>query len=534
MTFDNINQNVFGFTALVVSLVALLTTVLQVLQQYFSSADGYRRCAPSVMGLWAQGTHRKLRLREFRIEVVFETPVIFVAKPSNMRGPIPGRTIHYIDGTETSYTNTRVLQPMAQKQEEMESTARVHTADDEKASWVTFLSALQLQEKLSREWDAEMRTLKPLRDGCTRPQDREYVLTVGLQGKTRSWEFIPSSITKPYAKSAICHLVEMMSMLGLYWKVFGQSIWNLRAEGNGFILTSTTVHGLGVMVAFASTDTPSFRANRVIPCVAIKQLAFGTVPNIFEDGSYLDREKETQSLELVFGSPEDVEITLESLGCQVETLKRYKKDRKQIFSVSFEIIDMLSKVFRIRGSNFRMLPNPTADSWLKNIGAKASWRITSIMEVFQKRLASFITTEGLPYENPLSKISTQWKRITELNCGDEAELGLEAREAIHDALDKQTTFLLSIRQVDVLNILVAHVAKVMEVLENPVSPLNIIVLANKEVAFMTYYFQEIRPAVVGNTGTKTEQDEKNLIWISLIFRMLCWMLLHDFLIRRIR
>lgn len=43
---DNINQNIFGVVALVVSLVALVTTVLQVLQQYFSSAEGYRRCMP--------------------------------------------------------------------------------------------------------------------------------------------------------------------------------------------------------------------------------------------------------------------------------------------------------------------------------------------------------------------------------------------------------------------------------------------------------------------------------------------------------
>lgn len=42
--FDNLNQNIFGLVALLVSLVALLTTVLQVLQQYFSSAEGYRRC----------------------------------------------------------------------------------------------------------------------------------------------------------------------------------------------------------------------------------------------------------------------------------------------------------------------------------------------------------------------------------------------------------------------------------------------------------------------------------------------------------
>jgi hypothetical protein len=50
-SFDNLSQNVFGLVALIVSLVALVTTVLQVLQQYYSSAEGYRRCAASVMGL---------------------------------------------------------------------------------------------------------------------------------------------------------------------------------------------------------------------------------------------------------------------------------------------------------------------------------------------------------------------------------------------------------------------------------------------------------------------------------------------------
>jgi hypothetical protein len=41
---DTVNQNILGLVALLVSLVALVTTVLQVLQQYFSSAEGYRRC----------------------------------------------------------------------------------------------------------------------------------------------------------------------------------------------------------------------------------------------------------------------------------------------------------------------------------------------------------------------------------------------------------------------------------------------------------------------------------------------------------
>lgn len=326
------SQNTLALSALIISLVALFTTVLQVLQQYYSSAEGYRRCADSVMGLWSKGTHRKLRFQEFRIEVVFETPVIFTAHPENKRGPIHGRAIYYIDGTEKSYNNTRVLGPQAQEKVAAEATARVHTADDERASWVTLLSTLQLKESVSRKWDLEYRKKWPPR---TRPCTiglPNYPLAVGLQSKTRSWDFIPSSITKPYATSAMCHLVEMMAMLGLYWKAFDQSTWNLRAEGNGFILTSTTVHGLGVMVVFATTGKSTFEDRRVIPCEAIKDLPFGTVPNIFDNLEYLNKDKDTQSVELVFGTPEEVNNTLESLGCQADALRKYNKDHKHIFS----------------------------------------------------------------------------------------------------------------------------------------------------------------------------------------------------------
>jgi len=329
MGFGSIDQNVFGLIALIISLVALATTTLQVLQQYFSSAEGYRRCAESVMGLWAKGTHRKLRAYEFRVEVVFDTPVIFTSEPTNNRGPIKERPIHYIDGTDDSYRDTRVLLPSAQDAAEKDAATRVHTADDERASWVTLLSTLQISESKSREWDEKQRRANPRSITVKAP---EYKLAVGLQRKTRSWDFIPSSITKPYATSAICHLVEMMAMLGLYWKSFDQSTWNLRAEGNGFILTSTTVHGLGVMVAFATTGKAHFLDRRTIPCREVKELAFGVVPNIFDNELYQARETDAQPLNLVFGTNEEVSATLESLGCLSETLRRYETDHKHIFS----------------------------------------------------------------------------------------------------------------------------------------------------------------------------------------------------------
>lgn len=70
----------------------------------------------------------------------------------------------------------------------MDAVRRVHTADDERASWVTLLSSLQLLESESRAWEERSR--------CTargqRYEEPVYTLSVGLQRKTRSWDFMVS------------------------------------------------------------------------------------------------------------------------------------------------------------------------------------------------------------------------------------------------------------------------------------------------------------------------------------------------------
>lgn len=49
-----------ALTALIIAVIALVTSVLQALQQYESTADGYRRCQAPVMGEWSRFTHRHL------------------------------------------------------------------------------------------------------------------------------------------------------------------------------------------------------------------------------------------------------------------------------------------------------------------------------------------------------------------------------------------------------------------------------------------------------------------------------------------
>lgn len=66
--------------ALIVSLVALVATAGQLLQQYFATADGYRRCQRSVMGpRWAAQTKLQWRWREFRFETLYCVPKLSVA-----------------------------------------------------------------------------------------------------------------------------------------------------------------------------------------------------------------------------------------------------------------------------------------------------------------------------------------------------------------------------------------------------------------------------------------------------------------------
>ena len=65
--------------ALVFALFFFLVATVQALGQYFSTADGYRRCKASLVGHWAHKVRLRWRWRQLRFESMFTTPVIFLA-----------------------------------------------------------------------------------------------------------------------------------------------------------------------------------------------------------------------------------------------------------------------------------------------------------------------------------------------------------------------------------------------------------------------------------------------------------------------
>jgi hypothetical protein len=321
-----------SIVALVVSLIALLGTVAQVAQQYYASAAGYSNCGLSVMGEWHKSKKRVFRLDELRFEVQFETPVMFVCHPSNTKGPVKGAPIHFVNGTPESLKETRTLLPKDDQKQRDQTKNRVHTADNERATWVTILSELQSMEKESQTWQLEQYGHNPPQSEQT--QFSDHTLAVALQAKNRSWDTMPTHVKKPYATTALCHLIEIAAMLGLHWQEFDRSTDRYRAEGNGYILTGSNVADLGIMFTFQICGKSRFRENRVIPVDEVKELCCGYVPTIFRDRNdnrrleFPDDEiKDWSNFQL--GSTNELAETFVLIGCNTNTANYFKSEKRR-------------------------------------------------------------------------------------------------------------------------------------------------------------------------------------------------------------
>ncbi|KAJ6438865.1 fungal hydrophobin domain-containing protein [Purpureocillium lavendulum] len=428
------DEVIVAVVALIVSVVALSATFMQVLQQYYASASGYSQCNEKVMGAWARTKSRRFSWEELRFEVQFDAPVIFVSPPNNRNGPILGAPIFFLDGTPPSMEATHTASAEMDLRKEYHARSvreRIHTADNERASWLSLLYAVQRMEAKSREWqqkryEERFEQLGPPAPGSgggsgsnnnininthTNTNDRNnndtiinnnnlcerekrektqqqglppallpqsppalrdcHTLTVALQRKRKSWDTMPASVSKPYATTTMCHLIEMMAALGVYWKEFDRRRDRYRGEGNGFMVLGERISDLGLMFSFQVYGECRFEANRVIPVDYIKELCFGYVPTIYREtfdqrrlGAPSDEVENLGSLQMA--SRREVAETLVVIGCNKNTVQYYLDDASittHLFPFSFEILGMLSQTFHIKQTYFTYIPNPTSDCW---------------------------------------------------------------------------------------------------------------------------------------------------------------------------
>jgi hypothetical protein len=304
------STDALALAALVVALVALANTISQVLQQYFATADGYRRCSKSVMGDWAKFTRRRFKWRELRFETIFATPVIFLdvaydLKLAQSQGTSPSVVV--LDGSKEmsewnglkdvgnhdmrwnrfgrlhrwhtepiesdqkpsvnrrktfskpSSTgikkflrqNTPLVGPenALEKFLSLDQDPNGNHLENEPVTWIPLMQSLQ-------QYSASL-----IGCGLTVFQDvgsgsllRGRILAPAVRVSKKSWDFMPSEINKPLALSNLRDVVTMIQYLGCRWTEFQPEKGILRAEGDGILITSAEVRSLGTVISFTKTD----------------------------------------------------------------------------------------------------------------------------------------------------------------------------------------------------------------------------------------------------------------------------------------
>lgn len=200
-----VSDTTISTVALAIALVALVTTVSQVIGQFLATADGYRRCQPSVMGRWAKLTRRKFRWSEMRFETIYRTPWFGLSQdePDDLFQP------HEFPVSRTTRTMPQLrldgsIESM--KATYCEPSVNISSGPNELVSWVRFIEALHASswgtvwkmkpaKSASNEknlWGivgANPRKLVPSvrlrREGCVLPD---------LKIQQRSWDFVPPEV----------------------------------------------------------------------------------------------------------------------------------------------------------------------------------------------------------------------------------------------------------------------------------------------------------------------------------------------------
>jgi hypothetical protein len=494
-------STITSLVALFISIVALVGTTAQVLQQYYASPAGYANCEERVMGEWSKSKRRRFRWGELRFEVQFEAPVLFVCPPSNQKGPVKNEPVHIVTGEKQSLQATRALLP-ADEDMQRNMVVRgtdVHTADNERASWVTLLSELQNMEKESRDWQLKEYGRNPP-DGKRQASVEDHGVAIAVQAKKRSWDTMPNHVQKPYATTTICHLLEIAAMLGIYWREFDRSKDKYRAEGNGYILTGTKVSELGITFTFQLSGKRRFMENRVIPVHEVKELCCGTLSTIFRenrDDRMLELLEESKDLSwLQLGSMNEIAESLILMGCNTNTANYFRVGDKKnthlfpgksstswkpltglswlytcdhsnantmFLTVAFELVGMLGKPLHIRNTCFRMVPNPTPCHWDKKF-----FSLRRMMKELRVRLMDDDLVGQSIRVQRLSNLADSIERIWRLADGPVLDYDLPLLESLHDAIEECDKFLKhAVPREMVTLILREHFQVVLRMINNP-------------------------------------------------------------------
>ncbi|KAK7897697.1 hypothetical protein LTR67_004327 [Exophiala xenobiotica] len=546
-------SNSVAAIALVVSLVALIVALLQVLQQYTATADGFRRCQASVMGDWAALTQRRFRMSELRFETVFAVPVIFLKNSTRETAPFHGRPTITIDGTAESIGQTFMSHavaagPLSSKPAPGETTAsetappgsvrrslsRLWKAKNQInpfSKWKSGFGAMSIDNDLV-SWNHLLTTLQFSERTFANHINAEFKpdLEPAIQISNRSWDFVPPEVVRPYAVTTAGDIAIIVQRLGMSWKDFNPREGLLRAEGNNCLITSTLVRSLGILISFSADnhliDDHEIHKNIYVPSWRASMLGFGLVPqSVLSPDLYHGRHPHSA---FPVGDSALFDYYLKSY-CLLSIPEDTRPEllRPQALSVASEFVALVTPVLRMRSSRITRILRPAP-----NIGNEV-YSSQTCLEAFRKRLVDFQSSLNptqdalIPvYRDVLKKcdeilLHSDWDKVWKAPEGIEFN-GASQRilDIIHDACDWATERLITCPHFAAL--LRSHLLELFALRDgNP----DILLTSDQDEVLMDLYFNKVLPKI---------QDPKSfgkLItadWVLMVFRGLCWYNLHRF------
>ncbi|KAJ4296817.1 hypothetical protein N0V90_006865 [Kalmusia sp. IMI 367209] len=284
---DQLEGNV-AIVALIVSLIALFIAGNQLLLQLFNSADGYRRCAESVIDAWHIRRHRKWKWFEFRFETQYVTPQIILTSPQERQNYEERHSDMFLinslnlgDGA-CDELNKTVHQEYCHMGARRRPPARASDVSSKQASDPRSAADIekgQTESELFKNNDAGIAE-SDFSSSCDEKGNERSNLArtdIAVIYRTWTWDFMPPDMVRPLAETNIGDIIVLALRMGMQWRALEPENGKMQADGNGFSLTATDVRGLGIVLRFNSAgshdDFP-----RIVPGRGADKMLFGIVP----------------------------------------------------------------------------------------------------------------------------------------------------------------------------------------------------------------------------------------------------------------
>lgn len=545
--------------ALIVSVVALTTTVGQLLQQYFATADGYRRCHKSVMGEYGRKTRLHWRWREFRFETIYTTPEIFLvgngspprvgqvlltdSKDSRELSLVPDDAAE-IDDLFPDYRQLSQFSNDPRRNTEnktLKQKKRKVTHRGEQASWVPFMHWLHQKSGESLTPDEKFRD-----PGGIPPPERRLP---AVKFRERSWDFHPPDVVRPLAKTTLSDIAVIARRMGMKWKEFRPSDGILRAEGHSQTITSTTVRSLGIVLQFAYTGQgkrlhmSQFNLQKkLVPGSIIPELEEIYIPTASADrlGCGVLRTEPLLGLpDLTVSTQKEIVKTLSILDrtgfASAELSKSLKNDPEYTFRVA-DLVALTTIPARCYGSNLVQVPAPSDNVHgvtTSSIGRRA----------FRQRLEEYVVVHkgdsGSPTKRALQicyEIGSQyaaWDHTDEYSR--QAEQWVVMRDPkyldlVHQHLRDLTLLLNTWEQEHTfryINLLEIHIRIAMFDKEGETSAQRR--LGSDYAADVDVYFN-VLPKIIEGMKKTGFHDRQMIVdaWVTMMMRAFCWGAIHFF------